>query len=136
MRKIFSLGLFLVLFILTDFNKAQDHVDPVQVTVDQVQDSADQIPISVDHVQALVDHVLPDNVAQQPTLEPQISSDNSNETKSRKNSKRKEKSMKEQENADEKHIMEEWETHMSDFVPADMLTFEIAPRYTEVNLGN
>ena len=32
--------------------------------------------------------------------------------------------------------MQEWETHMSDFVPADMLTFDVAPRFTEVSLSN
>jgi len=31
---------------------------------------------------------------------------------------------------DEKTIMSEWEEHMSDFVPEDMITFEIAARTT------
>ena len=29
--------------------------------------------------------------------------------------------------------MREWEEHMSDFVPADMITFEVPHRSTEVN---
>jgi hypothetical protein len=31
---------------------------------------------------------------------------------------------------DDRTIMSEWEEHMSDFVPEDMITFEIAARTT------
>jgi len=46
--------------------------------------------------------------------------------------KKDEKTLAEQEKADEKHLMQEWETHMADFVPADMITFEVVPRFTEI----
>jgi len=42
------------------------------------------------------------------------------------------KSLSDQEKSDEQHLMQEWETHMSDFVPADMITFEVPPRFTEI----
>jgi hypothetical protein len=37
-----------------------------------------------------------------------------------------------QEKKEEQHLMQEWEQHMSDFVPADMITFEVPPRFTEI----
>ncbi len=46
--------------------------------------------------------------------------------------KEKKKGAAEEEEEDDPNLMKEWETHMHDFVPSDLLTYEVPSKGKEV----